>query len=79
MGGHWAGRYDRGAIAYDGVYHTPLGQFSMLDISTVGIVSVPKRSVLEISRGELSEDVSFGFGNLLVDDQSSLENHPKRV
>ena len=51
----------------------------MFDISTVGIVSVPKRSVLEISRGELSEDVSFGFGNLLVDDQSSLENHPKRV
>ena len=64
---------------YDRVYYTSLGRFSMFDISTVGIVSVPKRSVLEISRGELSEDVSFGFGNLLVDDQSSLENHPKRV
>ena len=28
---------------YDSVHHTPLGRFSMVDISMVGIVSVPKR------------------------------------
>ena len=38
----------------------------MLDICTIGIVSLPKRSALEISRRELSEDVSFGIGTLLV-------------
>ena len=42
---------------YDGVYHTPLGLFSTLDISTAGIVSVPKRSVVEISRRELPRRV----------------------
>ena len=31
------------STVYDGVYHTPLRRFSMLDISTVGIVSVPKK------------------------------------
>ena len=59
-------------IRRDGVYRTPLGRFSMLDISTVGIVSVPKRSALEASRRELSEDVSFGVGTLLFFEQSSL-------
>ena len=54
--------------------HTRLGRFSMLDVSTVGIVSVPNRSVLETSRRELLEDVSFGVGTLLVVEQSSLEN-----
>ena len=35
---------------------------SVVDISTmVGLVSVPKRSALETSRRELSEDVSFGI------------------
>ena len=50
----------------------------MLDISTavgivgiIGIVSVPKWSALETSRGELSVDVSFGMGTLLVAEQSS--------
>ena len=39
----------------------------MVDISTaVGIVSVPKRWALEASRRELSVDVSFGMGTLLV-------------
>ena len=47
---------------YDGVYHTPLGRFSMVDISTVlivgivgivGIVPVPKTSALERCRREL--------------------------
>ena len=33
-----------------------------------------KRSTLETSRQELSEDVSFGIGTLLVVEQSSLEN-----
>ena len=51
---------------YDGVYHPPLGRFSMVDISTVGIVSVPKRSALKSSRRELSEYVSFGIGSVLV-------------
>ena len=31
------------SAVYDGVYHTPLGRFSMVDISTIGVVSVPKR------------------------------------
>ena len=29
---------------YDGEYRTPLGRFSLVDISTVGMVPVPKRS-----------------------------------
>ena len=51
----------------------------MVDISTVGIVSVPKRSALETSCRELSEDVSFGIGTgtLLVVEQSRLEKPPK--
>ena len=49
----------------------------MVDISTVGIVSVPKRSAWEISRRELSEDASFGTGALLVVEQSSLERPPQ--
>ena len=53
---------------------TPLMRFSILDISTVGIVSTPKRSALETSRRELSEDVSFGIGTLLVVEQSTLEH-----
>ena len=59
------------------VYHTPVGRFSMLGICTAGIVPVPKRSALEASRRELSEDASFGIGILLVVEQSSLENHPR--
>ena len=35
-----------GKLPYTTVYyHNPLGRFSMLDISTVGVVSVPKVSV----------------------------------
>ena len=63
---------------YDnGVYHTPLGRFSILNISTVRIASVSKRPELETSRPELSEDVSFGIGTLLVVERSSLENRPR--
>ena len=62
-----------------GVYHTPLGRFSMVDISTVRIVSVSKRSAAETSRRELSEDVSFGIGTVLVVEQLSLENLPRGV
>ena len=65
---------------YDGVYHTLLGRFSMLDVATVGIVSVPKRSVLETSRRELSEDVFYDIiSTLLVVEQSSVDNHPPGV
>ena len=67
---------------HDGVYHTitpPLGRFSMVDISTVGIVPVPRRWALETSRRELSGDVSFGIGTLLVVEQSSLKNCPRGV
>ena len=63
--------------AHDGVYHTPWADFSMLDISTVGPVSVPNRPALETSRRELSEDVSSYrsvLAPLLVAEQSSLEN-----
>ena len=48
------------------MYHTPLGRFSMVNISTVGIVSVPKKRALETSRRELSEGVSLRIGTLLV-------------
>ena len=57
----------------------------MLEISTVGIRAVPKRTPLEKSRRELSEDVSFGIGTigtvgtLLVVEQSSLETTPGGV
>ena len=70
-------------------YITPLSAaFSMLDIFTVGIASVvpkKKRSALETSRRELSEDVSFEDVNfdidalLLVVEQSSLESRPSGV
>ena len=54
----------------------------MLDISTavaVGMVSVPKRSGLEKSRRELSEDASFGNGTLLVVEHSTLKKRPRGV
>ena len=57
---------------YDDVYHTPLGRFSMLGISTVEIVPVPKSSALETPRRELSKDVSFRIGTLLVVEQLGL-------
>ena len=62
---------------FDGGYHTPLGRFSAVDVSKVGNVSAPKRSALEASRRELSLDVSFGSGTLLVVEQQSLENRPR--
>ena len=53
----------------------------MVDISTVGMVSVPKSSALETYRRELSDDVSFGVGTgtLLVVEESSLEKRPTGV
>ena len=51
----------------------------MVDISTVEIVWVPKRSALETYRRELSEDASFGVGTLLIVEQSSLENRLRKV
>ena len=75
--------YPKYRTVYDGIYHAPLGRFSVLDMSrVVGIVSVPKKQALERSRRELSEDVSFGVGTvgaLLVVEQSSLENRPRKV
>ena len=63
---------------YRTVYHTTLGRFSMIDISTaVGILSVPKRKALGTSRRELSERVSFGIGTLLVVEQSGFENRTR--
>ena len=65
-----------GRTAYDGVCLTPLDRFSKLDMSTaLGLVPGLKMSASEISRRELSEDVSFGIGTgtLLVVEQSSLE------
>ena len=59
----------------------PWADFSMVDISTVGTVSVPKRWAWETSPRELSEDVSFcvGTGTLLVVEQSGLESRPRSV
>ena len=51
--------------------HAPWAVFSMLDVSTVGLVLRIKRSALETSRRELSEDVAFGIDNLLVVEQPS--------
>ena len=50
---------------------------SMLDISTVGTVPVPKWWASETSRRELSEDLSFGIGTLLPVEQPSLETRPR--
>ena len=64
---------------YDDLYHTPLDQFSMVDISRNGTVPVPKRSTLETSRRELYDNASFGIGTLLVVEQSksSLDYRPR--
>ena len=57
------------------LYHT-LGRFSMVDTSTIGILSAPTKWALEAPRRELYEYVSFGAGTLLVVEPSSLENRP---
>ena len=68
------------ATVLHSVYHTPLAGFSVVDISAeLEVLSVPKRSALESCRRELSEDVSFGIGTLLVVEQSTLENRPTWV
>ena len=64
---------------YDGVHHTPLGRFAMLDISTAGIIrssSVGAKNIDVISIylsefSELPEEFSFGIGTLLVGEQST--------
>ena len=57
----WSSRFVSGkaneCTVLDGVYHTPMGRPSMVDISTLGMVSVPKKLSLGTSRRELSEDV----------------------
>ena len=66
---------------YDGVYvyDTPLGRFSMADISTVGIVPMPPPKVfvgkMHVAES-FPEDVSLGIGTLLVVEQSTLESRP---
>ena len=50
----------------------------MVEISTVGIVSVPKRSTLGTSRRELSGDVPFGVGALLGWRTIELRKPPQR-
>ena len=52
---------ERYRVPHAAAYHTPLVPISVLDISTVGMMSVPKRSALQASRRELFEDVSFGI------------------
>ena len=71
-----------GTTVYDSVNHTDLGRLPVLDNPTLAAVSVSvKKLALQISRRELSEDVriSFGLGTLLVFEQSSLGNGPRRV
>ena len=61
----------------DGVYHTPLGRFSMVDIPTVGKVPVPKTSR---RWKHLAESVpKIRVDTLLVVEQSSSENRPRGV
>ena len=53
--------------------------------SFIFLPAMPKHRVvkqpyaLEISRRELSEDVWFGIGTLLVVEQSSVENRPREM
>ena len=64
------------------ISHPPVGRFSMLDMSTVGIVPLLKRSALAACRGELCEGVSFGIGTApswSQSKQSSLGNRPTGV
>lgn len=56
------------------MYQPPLGRFSMIDMFTVGLVPVRRRSVFEMSSHAFFEDLSFVIGTLLVVRQSSLEN-----
>ena len=58
-------------------HQPPLGRFSVLDISIVGRLAAPKRSPLETSLRELSEDVSFGIGTLLVGRAIELGKPPQ--
>ena len=66
-------------------YHTmtlshppgPIFQARYLHSRDTIIVSMPKRSALEASRRELSEDVSFGVGAPLGVEQSGLEDRPR--
>ena len=71
----------RGGYAYrmTVVYHTPVGRFSMVDISTIGVAPVRNIWALETSRRKLSEDISSGVDTLLVIEQPRFENCPKGV
>ena len=66
-------------MVYKCIIHSPGPIFHHVDISTAGIVPAPRRSALATSRRELSEDVSFGIGTLLVVEQSTLENRTRGV
>ena len=61
-----------------GVYHTHVGRFSALDVSTVGILPEPQGSALETTRREFSELVSFGVGTLLTVEQPGAWKHRPR-
>ena len=68
----------RDPTADDGARHTPPDTFSILDISTVGTVLVPKSLALEhLAESFPKTYVSFGIGTLLVVEQSSLEKAPQ--
>ena len=63
---------------YTTVYITPPpgGDFPWSISPQLECCRPPKRWALEASRRDLSEDVSFGMGTLLVVEQSSFENRP---
>lgn len=51
----------------------------MFDITTVGIVPVPKWSAWETSSRDLSDVMWLGIGTLLVVEQSNVENRHRGV
>ena len=68
-------------IVYDRVYHAtppPAPIFHCLYLHSSNSAGAKKESAVETSRrAELSGDVSFGVGTLLVVEQTSLEKTPQ--
>ena len=68
-------------IVYDRVYHAtppPAPIFHCLYLHSSNSAGAKKESAVETSRrAELSGDVSFGVGTLLVVEQTSLETPPQ--
>ena len=67
-------RYTVGDMTQD---NTTPGPFSKLDCFTARRMPVPRRVLLERSRRQLAENVSFGTGIVLGAEQPGFENRPR--